>query len=66
MTVIYIVDQQNVERDLQECWTPPTPTPPHTTTTGMFSGDETKCYLHLLVIFVLNDMLYIYDSTCFI
>lgn len=45
---------------------PPPPTPPHTTTTGMFSGDETKCYLHLLVIFVLNDILYIYDSTCFI
>lgn len=44
----------------------PTPTPPHTTTTGMFSGDKTKCYLHLLVIFVLNDILYIYDSTCFI
>lgn len=46
--------------------TPPTPTPPHTTTTGMFSGDKTKCYLHLLAIFVLNDILYIYDSTCFI
>lgn len=44
----------------------PPPPPPHTTTTGMFSGDKTKCYLHLLAIFVLNDILYIYDSTCFI